>query len=71
MGKSSIYINEVILLESGLAYPAAFLNFFNNDTALNQAFLSLPEEVQQRLLREEQHSEKSLWEEIERYKLKE
>ncbi len=55
---------------NGLIYPFAFQKFFRNDSDLENYFLSLSEDTQKEILREDIHSEKDLHDCIEKYKLK-
>lgn len=55
---------------NGLIYPLAFQEFFANDSHLENDFLSMPEDAQRAILREEIRSEADLHDCIERYKLK-
>lgn len=55
---------------NGLIYPFAFRDLFGKDSGLENIFLSLPEDAQKAILKEEIHSEADLQDCIERYKLK-
>lgn len=55
---------------NGLIYPFAFRNLFGKDSGLENVFLSLPEDAQKAILKEEIRSESDLQDCIERYKLK-
>ncbi len=56
---------------NGFMMPVGIQQFFNGDSDLEGYFYSLPEETQKAIINEDIHSEKSLRDCIERYKLKE
>jgi hypothetical protein len=63
----------IVVMESGtngLIYPFAFRDLFGKDSGLENVFLSLPEDAQKAILKEEIRSEADLQDCIERYKLK-
>ena len=55
---------------NGLIYPFAFRDLFGKDSGLENVVLSLPEDAQKAILKEEIRSEADLQDCIERYKLK-
>jgi len=55
---------------SGFMYPLAFQQLFNDDSDLERYFLSLPEDTQKALIREDIHSEDDLRDCIKKYMLK-
>ena len=55
---------------NGLIYPFAFRDLFGKDSGLENVLLSLPEDAQKAILKEEIRSEADLQDCIERYKLK-
>ena len=55
---------------NGLIYPFAFRDLFGKGSGLENVFLSLPEDAQKEILKEEIRSEADLQDCIERYKLK-
>lgn len=65
---------EVILViesgTNGLIFPIAFREFFDRDAGMKDDFLSLPEDAQKQILREEFRTGADLHDCIERFKLK-
>ncbi len=65
---------EVILViesgTNGLIFPIAFREFFDGDAGMKDDFLSLPEDAQKQILREEFRTGADLHDCIERFKLK-
>lgn len=61
----------ILEFPNGFMMPIWIQQAFSGDSDLERYFHSLPEEVQKALINEDIHSERSLRDSIERYKLKE